>query len=228
MNQAEFQRISRHAKTTCIGLVAAVTFSLGMAMSPAQAGVISSTNMNIISPVPSVAKNALVGTQAYLFAEQTNFTTTSNITLDVTAPGTYAADPGNTVFAAGQAIDSYYLHYDLVITSAQSSTGSVTFDTAILGVIGNVGNLANTHAQLGAAGTSYWTSGAQGIWDSPDSITISGNTLSYDLSIGSAIDSLRIITAASSTATQVPAPAGAALLGLGLVGLCATRRRLKR
>lgn len=195
---------------------------------PAIAGIISVTNVNQIAAPASVAKNALVDDMAYLFTEKTNFTTLAPVTMDVVAPGTYTADPGNTPLAANSVIDSYFLHFDVVATALNSTSGSVTFNTEVIGIIANDVRLANSHGQLGAAVTTYWAAGSlNGIWDSNplDSITLSADrrTVRFAWSVGNAIDSVRIITAASAT---VPEPATLGLVSLALFG--AMRRRQAR
>ncbi len=170
---------------------------------------------------------SLNGGPASVFTEQSAFTTTADLLVDVTVPGTYTANPVGTGinFTAGQLIDSYYLHYDVSGTGV--TTGSLVFDTDVLAIIGDVYNLENSHGQLGAAGTTYWISNnLHGLWDSAnDSITLSADrrTIDFTFRVGSAIDSVRILTVASSV-VGVPEPATGLFVALGLVALL--RRRL--
>ena len=192
-----------------------------LAATSAQAGILSTTNVNVISPPTSVQKNDLVGTPASLMLEKSQHTTSTDLTVDITSDGTYNADPGNTTFSSGQVVDSYYLHFDILSVSATSTSGSITFDTNILAIIAQDDHLSNSHAELGNAGTTYWTgvNSLHGIWDSAvDTVTLNGNSLDFAFQVGTAIDSIRILV-------EIPEPTGLILCGIGMISLVAYRRR---
>jgi hypothetical protein len=194
------------------------------ATSIAGASIVSTTNVNVISPPPSVEFNQLEGPQAYLFAEKQNYTTTAPITVDVTSSGTYetSLDITSTEYASGQAVDSYYLHFDKASGGANTTSGSIVFEEPILALIGLSPNLIASHSPLGAVGTTYWTVGLHGTWDTLDSVTLdqATNTVSFDFHVGTALDSMRILTAAH----DVPEPGSMHVLGIGLAVLGFGRR----
>jgi hypothetical protein len=85
------------------------------------------------SLMPGAVENNL---KALLFMEDTDLTFASAITVDATAPGVYQSKasltPGS--IAAGTPISDAYIHADPV-TSGTTFTGSVTFNSNILGLI---------------------------------------------------------------------------------------------
>jgi hypothetical protein len=202
-----------------------------LAASPAAAAVIGTTGgMTEISAPASTLQNALESdTQIFLFAEQTSVTLGSSLSVDVALDGTY--DSGNVPVAGsgsiapGSVVDSYFIHLDRLGQNAVVS-GSVTFDTDILGVIVYTGGLGGSDGLLGAGGTSYISGDPnRGLEFGPseDVLTLSGSTLTLSLrEQQNRVDQLRVVVAGS--APVVPEPDTALLLGSGLLALAAARR----
>jgi PEP-CTERM motif len=139
------------------------------------------------------------------------------------------------------AVDSGFLPTDIVVNSQMiflniaATDGTIvgnggvnwTFDGAILGVMSDFsGALENLSTSLfGAPGTTYPGSGfgARGM-EVNDGYTIAGSVLTVNMTVSQPGDWIRVIT----QATSVPEPATLFLLGLGLLGMGASRRLLTR
>jgi PEP-CTERM motif len=175
----------------------------------------------LVSPPSSVETGT--GTGSIVFAEQ-SIVLSLPLLVDISAPGAYnsvaSLTPGT--IAAGTDVSSFYLHSFNSATSAGTVySGSITFSTPILGVEALTSSLTATNSILGSPSTIYFTSNnAQGFefGTQIDSLTISGNTLSYLDETFGAPDDLRIITAAP-TATATPEPSSLLLLGTALLAL---------
>jgi len=187
------------------------------------------------SLVPGAIENNL---KALLFMEDSDLSFASAITVDATAPGVYKSKasltPGS--IAAGTLVSGAYIHADPV-TSGTTFTGSVTFNTDILGLIVTTNDLFASDSLLGVPGTNYGSSTTpRGLELSPtqDYFSISANlrTLTFTLKTWGYTDDIRILTAgtfAGTTGAQspVPEPGTLALIGLGmsLIAVGARRRR---
>jgi hypothetical protein len=190
------------------------------------------------SLVPGAVENNL---KALLFMEDTDLSFDSAITVNATAPGLYKSKasltPGS--IAAGTLVSDTYIHADPV-TSGTKFTGSVTFDSNILGVIVTTNDLFATDALLGVTGTNYGNVTPRGLELNPlqDYFSISTDlrTLTFTLTTWGWTDDIRVLTAGASSGTSAaqPPPASAtpepgtlALIGLGLgcVVIGARRRR---
>ena len=139
---------------------------------------------------------------AMFFAEKTGVTLNTNLKVDASVAGVYDLKSGLTpaTILAGTRINSYYLHVDRVgsPTVFDKVSGSVTFDTPILGVIATKDNM-NVSDFLGADKTVYSKSGRFldiGAPNNLDKFWISADmkTLRYELQTSTAADDLRIIT----------------------------------
>lgn len=214
----------------------AVVFALLLfAVQPAFCSIISTTGAIVSLPLPpsSVALNALQSnTTGVIFEEKSNFSEGSNLNVNTTASGTYTLSSQLTggSIAAGTVFDSFFLHFDAV-TGTRNYIGSVTFSTAILGVIVTDASLNNTDSTLGAAGTTYphnlvfrglELGGNQG-----DAFSISSNmkTISFNFWDSTATDEVRVLTAVPSRVNSVPEPGTWALAVTALIGLALLRRR---
>jgi len=171
----------------------------------------------VVSPPPSVETGT--GAKSIVFAEQ-SVVLSSPLAVDISAPGTYnslaSLTPGT--IATGTAVSSFYLHsFDGTDFTGTVYSGSITFSTAILGVEALDASLVATNSILGLATTTYFTSpSGQGFefGSQIDSLTISGDTLSFLNETFTAPDDLRIITASA-----VPEPSTLFMLGTGLLAL---------
>jgi hypothetical protein len=173
---------------------------------PARADVTAiSGSVLFVSPPPSVAVNVLESnTNIFLFAERTTLTLPTAITPNITAPGTYPPDALTpSTIPAGTVVDTFFLHADRVgtgFTVAIKLSGSVTFDSEILGLqIGGDGLVFQSEF-LGAPGTAYTPAGfgyELGVaCPNGDIVTLSADrrTVSVCSALFDAADDLRIIT----------------------------------
>ena len=174
---------------------------------PAHAGILSVSNdVTVISPPPSAVAGAFSNNLIYLFPERTSFLLTSNVPVDISDPGfipvtnNFFLSPTN-IFA-GTTVDSYYLHHGG--TSSNALSGSITFDSDVIGIVCLSSNLVRSQRILGAPGTTYQpTTGQQGYELGPnpplDSIQLSTDRRTVTVTTAAALtgfpDDLRIITA---------------------------------
>ena len=156
-----------------------------------------------------------------LFEEQIDFELSSDLNVDIKNPGTFdrtrlvtPADGG--IIQAGATVHSYFIHFDPDGDEGGPLSGSVTFDTDVLGLIVLASALDASDPELGADDTEYPT-GDVGrrmeldcCGDDPDNLDVVG--LSADrrtvnltvITEGGDVDQVRIITAAEQT--DPPAP----------------------
>lgn len=227
--------------TTTVGILCLVS-------QISSASVVSTTGGITFTSAPtSVVTNATENSTTMLaFNEQQGVTLASSLSVDLLAQTSTAGS-----IAAGTDINSYFLHFDPVGTDGTQAagsflTGSITFDTQILGIIWTAApcdgldpdpcprpataELLDASDFLGAAGTFYGT-GQKGrgletdifyqINSFQDLITLSpdGKTINLDIfTIQNFTDQVRIVTA-------VPVPGAAWLFLSGLVGLLSFKRK---
>lgn len=201
--------------------------SLCLLLSPAavKADIISFTgDVTVVAP-PSSVDLTDTGAAALLFAEQ-SLVLSSPLAVDISAPGSYASLASLTfgTIAPGTDVSSYYLHtwYSTDILGTVYS-GSITFSTPILGVEALSPSLVNTNSLLGSPTTTYTTfvlNQGYEFGTQIDSLTISGDTLTFLNETYGKPDDLRIITA-----TSVPEPSTLLMLGTGLLGIGGVFRR---
>ena len=209
------------------------------------AAIVSTTGMTVISAPTSVEPGQLESnTTVWAFTEQQSYTLTTDLAVDEVV-----STSATGLLAAGTEIDSYFFHVDPVGDSGLAAdgveiSGTVTFDTKILGLIWTGVPCPNNcptsfmyldaSDYLGAPSTTYPTGGLgrgleveeQYTW-TRDFITLSSDGYSLTTLSSAAAplysDQLRVITASA-----VPLPMSVWLLGSGLIGLVGFgRKRLK-
>ena len=152
-------------------------FLVTISSSPSRAGVIVTGDLDIVAPPPSVLKGADTSlTNGIIFQEQSGLVLPTNVSVDMTAPGTsnsansYTPSPGT--IASGNFVDVWFLHTDPTGSVPTVYIGTATFDTPILGIIDTLTNLDATDSTLGHTGTVYPTGLARRGLDDPDSFTL--------------------------------------------------------
>ncbi|MGH7243167.1 MAG: hypothetical protein ACREJD_07105 [Phycisphaerales bacterium] len=190
---------------------------IGSTMASAAISSVTGSTTWLGSPPANCTPSFLMGPTVYAWNEQQNVSASSGVFVDMTNnPGTSAgAIPG---VIAGN-FDSHMLHLE-DYSGAGPFSGSVTFSGQIIGVIFVNTTLDNTDVQFGSGSTIYPTLYPFRGLTAQSSFAIVGNTINFNLiSVApvATVVQIRVLT------HPVPAPAGAALLGMG--GLVAARRR---
>jgi len=143
--------------------------------------------------------------------------------LDIVAPGVYGGPFSSALgdLAPGTRVDSQYLYFDPLNT--RSAVATFTFDHDILGIVVLTSHLAATDSlrRIPAPYPGNPSFNARGIEFGPERITLGANrrTVTVNLTASSPGDQIRVIT------SGVPEPTSLLLLGAGLVGLAARRKR---
>lgn len=198
----------------------------------AEAGIMSLFGDVAEIPVPpSAVLGALEDDElAKIFLERAGVVLGSDVSADVTSPGVVdeAIDLTPGTIAAGSLVDSYLLHFDPESVSG-TSTGSITFDRDILGILVVTSSLDATDAGLGALATTYQLDDFRGI-EGPgfDTFGVDVNdvvsflpdlrTVRFDFATTTRIDEIRVVT-------EAPEPSTAALFVLALAALHRRHRR---
>lgn len=134
------------------------TFFLPIWASTADADIVDITGAVVeIDPPASVDIGALQSdTDIRLFTENEDQVLGRPVDVDVTVPGTYNSLAGLTpsVLGAGETVNTYYLHLNGT-GPLVTLTGSVTFDSEVIGVIIVSDNLNASEPGLGHAATTY-------------------------------------------------------------------------
>lgn len=204
----------------------------------ASANSVSTTGaMTLVTPPSSVVQGSLESnTEQFLFQEQSGLKLGSSLAVDITTAGTFTSlaslTPG--FIPAATVVNSYLIHAEAVNVGAASYMGSVTFNSAILGIIVLSQSLDKTDALLGHVGTLYPVAGSEpsrgleiGSALPFDTVSVSGQTVMLTDAVNGAQDEIRVITATTPVST-VPEPDTVLLLGTGLLGLMsAVRRKLR-
>lgn len=140
---------------------------------------------------------------ARIFAEQRDITLAKDLRVSLTEPGAYddASDlpSGGRLLKAGSRIDSHFVHFDTSGSDDHTRSGSVSFDSDILGVIVIASQQNTADLVVGWPDTYYPTGDSRrGLeMDTEDALELSADrrTLSFTLQNAAGLDQIRIITA---------------------------------
>src|SRR5262249_36054507 len=178
-------------------------------------------------------------TQIVAFPERQNIILNTAIAVDITVPGTSPSATtrnfSSGTIPIGTKISSYFVHFDDIGDPATpvAASGSITFDTDILGLIVTAKNLDASDSYPGLPSVIYDTGdGGRDLEINPgdvgqgtnDQIILSDDrrTVTLNLRDGTAPDEVRILT------TPVPEPASISLLAISGLGLLAYLVRNRR
>lgn len=180
----------------------------------------SGGGVNHLASAPaSVAHGALASDQhAFVFAERTDLTLAGALSVTVAEPGTYtstsvepAVPATGASIAAGTTVTSYFVHMDVPAAIANDTvTGTITFDSDVLGVILTNEGLDATDATLGAPGTTYATgdpSRRTVSGEKIDVVTISADRRTVQFTAYAnnvSLDQFRVVTAGNAPDTSPP------------------------
>ena len=217
-----------------MGLRLAFQICVGIAISvlSSSADIITTFgDITVLAGPPTSVREGALESDLFLFAfgEQENVILPEDLRVSFSNPGLYL-DRSDLPFPvpilpAGTQVSSVFLHADPE-TRGIGYSGALTFDTDVLGVILG-GILLEESDYLGAPQTSFpldaFTSGRGIALSGQDAIalTLDARTLIFDFTTRSAIDQVRVITAARA----IPEPAMSLLLGAGGIAALAVRRR---
>jgi len=115
--------------------------------------------VEIEPPMSAVFNDLEDNKQIRGFRERVAYELPSNVTVDISEPGRYDRNYAQTskVIPAGTVINSFFLHFDSIGSQSTTSSGALSFESEILGVIVTDGSLDATDKVLGAPGTTYET-----------------------------------------------------------------------
>lgn len=191
-----------------------------------------SGDVNMVRPPVSVEDNARTNNnKSLLFIEQKDTVLQRSIDVQAFLPGVYdsSSDAVGRTLREGKTINSYFLHADVREGSNTPKvySGSISFDTKILGVIFND---PSGNSILAAPNTSYETVVDHGLdLNDPngDTFRISNNRMRLDFSFTTfgMTDQIRIITAGHNKDNPVPEPVTSTLMAMGLSSLGFVLRR---
>jgi PKD repeat protein len=151
---------------------------------------------------PSSVKNGVFVSTTMLrtFDEWQGVTLASPVAVNMVTPGNYTKATQFTqgTIPAGAVVDSYMVHADHTATDNLLYSGSITFQSDILGIIVGDTKLGDTDAVLGATGTLYAKSLYQrgleiGVGDSVN--WQNSRTIAVNWHQSSVLDEMRVITA---------------------------------
>lgn len=163
--------------------------------------------------INTVGNNTFQTPNLYGFDEDQNILLGADLSVD-----------GGTI-SAGTVVASHYIFFDP--NNSTTITGSVTFDSEILGVVSSTGLLAASDF-LANTGVTYLNPGLRGLEANTDSYSLSDAfTIAIAWRASTPGDYIRVLTARSPGAPEVPIPGAIPLFLSGLAGFGFMKRRRK-
>jgi hypothetical protein len=153
-----------------------------------------------VNTVPAAVPGASLTSDstAFVIQEAASVALAADLTLDAAGDGTYP--PGNSALTlpAGTEVCTTLIHVDDTGTAGSSNyVGNIELDPdyTVLGIIYEDSSLAAT-PDLELFNTSY---GSYGGMESPDTVTVTGQTVSWNLEVTGHMDQIRVVTTCPST-----------------------------
>lgn len=171
------------------------------------------------NPPAEVGEDNQQSLNLFAFNEDQNITISGPVNVDFCS---VVSSCGSGSLATGTVVASHYVYFDPEFT--RRMIGTVTFDADILAVMDETTNLSASDF-LANNSVIYNSPNLRGLEAGDDSYTVSGATISINFRASTPGDYIRVLTAFSPVAAALPGPGAIALLGLGLFGLGAMRRK---
>ncbi len=169
---------------------------IAAASGSAESLIIDSTGVTILDPAPSnMALNAFESDiTTFVVPESGCVTLPTNIVVNRQTPGSFDGGSNELVtITAGTSVASFYIHADLA--NSGSLLGSLTFSSAILGLIYEAPQFQATTPILGCPGITYPTPAGAFI-ETNDDFVLTTNTISWNFAMGGVwSDVMRVIVA---------------------------------
>jgi hypothetical protein len=197
------------------GLAAILTTSVAWASIAGYTG-----DIELVSPPQSVRLGAFESNSSVrVFTEREDVMLTRGVAVNISSPGSYGFSLTPGTIPKGTQVNSYYVHFDSVRSEIAYYSGTLTFDTDVLGLITYVSQRLACDSILGVPGTLYPGTNLPGDLEfATDRVTLSADRRTLTLSGGTdiGIDQIRVITASASPPpdTDPSAPTTTALLSL--------------
>lgn len=142
-----------------------------------------------------------------LFLERKNYNLPQRLRVDMREPGAYNSDNDLVVsyIPAGKRVTSHVLHFDTIARDLERLSGSVTFESEILGIILSLKTLDATDSVIGADDISYGKGNARGLEEGWDRLVFQSDnrTVEVDWRVSTEVDQVRIITAPSPSTPSI-------------------------
>lgn len=200
--------------------------ALSLVAAASNAAITGNTGMTtyLATPPVNAQQFALTGMTAYCWNEQSGVTSTAQ-PVNLFTPGAYTG-PTPNIGVIGGTFDSHFIHFD-PSPNAGAVSGTVSFNSAIRGIIYDEGLLSLSDGPFGAGGTTYDTGNVGRSLNSnilgANFISYAGNTVNFQLVTGIPGQINRMIEIRVLT-DVVPTPGTGALALAGTL-LAARRRR---
>jgi hypothetical protein len=165
--------------------------------------------VELIAPPPSVLYNDLASdSEIRAFNERFGVRLPSDLTVDINSAGTYNPDhrppSPRPKILAGTVVNSHFLHFDSVTEDDENPrrrSGSVAFDTDVLGIIVRTAQLNASDPILGHPGTQYPTDDGRESelyrdMEPYDAVELSDDrkTVTFSARVSDHADQIRVVT----------------------------------